>query len=48
MVVQVPRLDEAAFIAMQHQLQQQAAFAQIPDVVKRVRAARRLSRPGRL
>ncbi|KZV98053.1 hypothetical protein EXIGLDRAFT_607459 [Exidia glandulosa HHB12029] len=30
-----PRFDEAAFVALQHQMQQQAAFAQIPDVVKR-------------
>jgi hypothetical protein len=30
-------LDEATFVALQHQMAQQAAFAQIPDVVKRVR-----------
>ncbi|KAG8750932.1 hypothetical protein FRC12_012691 [Ceratobasidium sp. 428] len=30
------RIDEATMSAMQHQMAQQAAFAQIPDVVKRV------------
>lgn len=32
-----PRIDEAALVAVQHQMAQQAAFAQIPDAVKRVR-----------
>lgn len=32
-----PMIDEAALIAMQQQLAQQAAFAQIPNEVKRVR-----------
>lgn len=32
--VQHPRLDESTLLAMQQQLVQQAAFAQIPDVVK--------------
>lgn len=30
------RIDEAALLAMQQQMVQQAAFSQIPDVVKRV------------
>ena len=30
------RIDDAALRAMQHQIAQQAAFAQIPDQVKRV------------
>jgi translation initiation factor 3 subunit L len=30
-----PRIDEATLIAVQHQMAQQAAFAQIPDAVKR-------------
>jgi len=32
-----PRIDEATLGAVQHQMAQQAAFAQIPDPVKRVR-----------
>lgn len=32
------RIDDAALAAMQQQMAQQAAFAQIPDVVKRVRS----------
>jgi len=32
-----PRIDEATLIAVQQQMAQQAAFAQIPDAVKRVR-----------
>jgi hypothetical protein len=32
----VPRIDEATLIAMQQHVAQQVAFAQIPDVVKRV------------
>jgi hypothetical protein len=32
-----PRIDEATLVAVQHQMAQQAAFAQIPDAVKRVR-----------
>lgn len=32
------RIDDAALSAMQQQMAQQAAFAQIPDVVKRVRS----------
>jgi hypothetical protein len=35
-----PRIDEATLVAVQHQMAQQAAFAQIPDAVKRVRVAR--------
>jgi hypothetical protein len=31
-------IDEATLLAVQQQMAQQAAFAQIPDVVKRVRA----------
>lgn len=31
-----PRIDEATLLAVQQQMVQQAAFAQIPDVVKRV------------
>ncbi len=31
-----PRIDEATIIAVQQQMAHQAAFAQIPDVVKRV------------
>jgi hypothetical protein len=31
------RIDEATLVAVQHQMAQQAAFAQIPDAVKRVR-----------
>ena len=31
------RIDEATLLAVQQQVAQQAAFAQIPDVVKRVR-----------
>jgi translation initiation factor 3 subunit L len=34
-----PRIDEATLVAVQHQMAQQAAFAQIPDAVKRVRIA---------
>lgn len=34
-----PRIDEATLVAVQHQMAQQAAFAQIPDAVKRVRPA---------
>lgn len=34
---QPPRIDEATLVAVQHQMAQQAAFAQIPDGVKRVR-----------
>jgi len=30
-----PRIDEATLVAVQHQMAQQAAFAQIPDAVKR-------------
>jgi hypothetical protein len=30
-------IDEATLVAMQQQMAQQAAFAQVPDVVKRVR-----------
>lgn len=30
-----PQFDEAAFLALQHQMAQQTAFAQIPDAVKR-------------
>jgi translation initiation factor 3 subunit L len=33
--VQPPQIDESTFIAMQQHMAQQAAFAQIPDVVKR-------------
>ena len=33
----VPELDEATLASVQHQIAQQAAFAQIPEVVKRVR-----------
>ncbi|KAH6904297.1 eukaryotic translation initiation factor 3 subunit 6 [Coprinopsis sp. MPI-PUGE-AT-0042] len=32
--LQQPQIDEAAFTAMQQHMQQQAAFSQIPDVVK--------------
>lgn len=32
-----PQLDEATLFAMQRQVAQQTAFAQIPDVVRRVR-----------
>jgi translation initiation factor 3 subunit L len=32
-----PRIDEATIIAVQQHMAQQAAFAQIPDVVKGVR-----------
>jgi hypothetical protein len=32
----VPRIDEATLLAMQQHVAQQVAFAQIPDVVKRV------------
>jgi len=31
-----PRIDEATLIAVQQQMAQQAAYAQVPDVVKRV------------
>lgn len=31
-----PQIDEATFAAMQQHMAQQAAFAQVPDVVKRV------------
>lgn len=31
-----PALDESALLAMQAQIAQQTAFAQVPDVVKRV------------
>jgi hypothetical protein len=31
-------IDDATLLAVQQQMAQQAAFAQIPDVVKRVRA----------
>lgn len=31
------RIDEATIIAVQQQMAQQAAFASVPDVVKRVR-----------
>jgi hypothetical protein len=34
-----PLIDETALAAMQHQLAQQAAYAQIPNEVKRVRKA---------
>jgi hypothetical protein len=34
---QQPQIDEATLIAMQQHMAQQAAFAQIPDVVKGVR-----------
>jgi translation initiation factor 3 subunit L len=34
---QPPRIDEATLVAVQHQMAQQAAFAQTPDPVKRVR-----------
>lgn len=33
-----PRIDEATLLAVQQQMAQQAAFSQIPDVVKRVSA----------
>jgi len=36
-----PRIDEATLVSVQHQMAQQAAFAQIPDAVKRVRIALR-------
>jgi hypothetical protein len=32
-----PRIDEVTLVTVQHQMAQQAAFAQIPDAVKRVR-----------
>lgn len=32
-----PRIDEATILAVQQQVAQQAALAQIPDAVKRVR-----------
>lgn len=35
-IVDQARIDEATMAAMQHQMAQQVAFAQIPDVVKRV------------
>jgi translation initiation factor 3 subunit L len=38
-----PRIDEATLVAVQHQMAQQAAFAQIPDPVKRVRIGWRKS-----
>lgn len=31
-----PRIDESTLLAVQHQVAQQAALAQIPDAVKRV------------
>lgn len=34
---QLSQIDETTFVAMQQHMAQQAAFAQIPDVVKRVR-----------
>jgi len=34
---QPPQIDESHLVAMQQHMAQQAAFAQIPDVVKRVR-----------
>ncbi len=34
------RIDEATLLAVQQQMAQQAAFAQIPDVVKRVSGSR--------
>lgn len=33
-----PRIDEATLLAVQQQMAQQAAFSQVPDVVKRVSA----------
>jgi hypothetical protein len=38
-------IDEATLLAVQQQMAQQAAFAQIPDVVKRVRAPCTVKRP---
>ena len=35
-VAQPPQIDESTLLAMQQHMAQQAAFAQIPDVVKRV------------
>jgi uncharacterized protein YneF (UPF0154 family) len=35
-LAQPPQIDESTLIAMQQHMAQQAAFAQIPDVVKRV------------
>jgi hypothetical protein len=35
-VAQPPQIDESTLVAMQQHMAQQAAFAQIPDVVKRV------------
>lgn len=37
------RIDEATILAVQQQMAQQAAFAQIPDVVKRVSRQARIS-----
>jgi hypothetical protein len=34
--VQPPQIDESTLVSMQQHMAQQAAFAQIPDVVKRV------------
>ena len=34
--IQQPQIDEATLIAMQQHMAQQAAFSQIPDVVKAV------------
>lgn len=36
-IAQPPQIDESTLMAMQQHIAQQAAFAQIPDVVKRVR-----------
>lgn len=38
-LAQPPQIDESTLIAMQQHMAQQAAFAQIPDVVKRVCSA---------
>ena len=38
MHIQQPQIDESTLIAMQQHIAQQAAFSQIPDVVKSVRA----------
>lgn len=35
-IAQQPMIDEATLLIMQQQIAQQAAFAQIPDAVKRV------------
>jgi len=38
--IQQPQLDESTLVAMQQHMAQQAAFSQIPDVVKTVRDLR--------